>query len=172
MAETRKITIEILNTQVEKKDEEASNQQEVNDNKGKLQKLLHPIKTVEKAIFGKNVFLNQAYQKSKELVVKTLNASANQYFSLSEDYFAETAYKNISTGIGKATSLGSTVVSGAIVGGVGGAIVSGVVWVAGEFIQNQATLSSYHQSLNAANYQSGFSRTRSGLVDNGRGTEN
>ena len=173
MAETRKITIEIVTT--EKKEESSTPTQNVEETKESgfnLRKLLHPIKNLEKATVGKNVFLNQAYQQAKQMIVKTFNTSINRYFSLSEDYMSENSYNQVSTMISKGTSLGTAIVSGAIVGGVGGAVVSTIGWAASEFIQNQASLSSYHQSLNAANYQASFSGTRAGLVDNGRGTEN
>lgn len=165
MAETRKITVEIITTpkeKKEKKDFETSN----------LSELLHPAKSLEKELLGKNVFINQAYNQAKSLIMNTVNTSINQYFNLSEDYLGQNTYKEITKTLSKAQSLGSSIVSGFIVGGGVGAAIGAVGWTANEIISNQARMSNYYSSLNTTNYGTGFSRTRAGLVDNGRGTEN
>ena len=59
-----------------------------------------------------------------------------------------------------------------MVGGPTGAVIGAAGWVGSEILQNQASLSSYYSSINATSMQTEFSRTRAGLVDNGRGTEN
>ena len=59
--------------------------------------------------------------------------------------------------------------------GAGTAVGAGVGFVfslASEFISGSNTLSQHYSSINAATYQSEFSRQRSGLVDDGRGTQN
>ena len=59
-----------------------------------------------------------------------------------------------------------------MVGGPVGAAVGAVSWGVNEFIQNKANLSGYYQDLNASNFNMQFNRTRAGLIDEGRGTEN
>ena len=169
-AETRKITIEILTGNQTTTSEPKKTTEKEKDEF--LNKLLHPVKTLEKATLGKNVFINQVYSQSKQLISQTLSSSINRYFDLSEDYILENSYRNTMTTIGKAKSVATTVISGAIVGGPVGGVVAALGWSGSEFLQNQASLSSYYQSINATNMQTNFSRTRAGLVDNGRGTEN
>ena len=169
MAETRTIRIEIV----------AETQKEPTEKKEKkddtLNKLLHPIKTLEKATVGKNVFINQAYQQAKQLISQTLSTSINRYFELSEDYMTENSYKNTMTMLGKAKSAATSIIGGAMVGGVVGGIVAAIGWAGSEYIQNQAALSSYYSSINSTNMQTDFSIMRSGnsaLINMGRGTDN
>ena len=177
MAETRKITIEIVNINREEASaKKTENNVENNGSSSFLNKMLHPIKTVDKAlskkIEAKSVFLNQAYQQAKNLAVQTVSTTVNRYFSLSEDYMLENSYRNTVATLNKGKSLATTIIGGAITGGPVGAIVAGIGWVASEDLQNRAALSTYYQQINESNYNTNFSRIRAGLVDNGRGTEN
>lgn len=173
MAETRKITIEILNNSGNSTGNNQTKKQNNDEDDGiDLNKLLHPIRTLEKATVGKNVFINQAYQQAKQITLQTVNSSINRYFNLSEDYMTENTYRNTITVVNKAKGLATSVIGGAMVGGPVGAFVAGVSWFVGETMQNRAALSSYYQAINEANYATNFSRVRAGLVDNGRGTEN
>lgn len=174
MSETRKITIEILNkSQVTHEHYNHDVGKEKKETGGAaLNKLLHPVRSLEKATVGKNVFINQVYQQAKQAVSQTLSISINRYFNLSEDYITENSYKNTMTTISKAKGAVTSVIGGAMAGGVVGGIVAAVGWAGSEILQNQAALSSYYQSINATSMQTEFSRTRAGLVDNGRGTEN
>ena len=171
--EARKITIEILNTtnaepDGEKKEKSASEEKFDGD----LSKLLHPIKSAEKAMFGKHILAKQAYDQVKSVLGNAINSSLNRYYSLSENYMLETDIANLKTGISKATSFGTTVVSGAMVGGPWGAVIAAAGWVGNEAISYNNSLSNYYSQINTNNYNTNFSRTRASLYDNGRGTEN
>ena len=172
--EARKITIEILNTTKVEADGEKKKEKTASEEKfdGDLSKLLHPIKSAEKAMFGKHILLKQAYDQAKSVVGNAINSSLNRYYSLSENYMLETDIANIKTGISKAASFGTTVVSGAMVGGPWGAAIAAVGWVANEAISYNNSLSNYYSQINTNNYNTQFSRTRASLYDNGRGTEN
>lgn len=167
MADTRKIVIEIQGGS------SSSDGKSKEERESSLtSKLLHPIKSIEKATVGKNVLLNQAYQNTKSLVIQTASTSINRYFSLSEDYIMQNTVSNTMTTLNKVKGLGQSVLLGAQMGGPVGALSGLGAWGVSEFITNQANLSSYYEGINAANYQTQYARARAGLVDNGRGTEN
>lgn len=167
MADTRKIVIEIQGGS------SSSDGKSKEERESSLtSKLLHPIKSIEKATVGKNVLLNQAYQNTKSLVIQTASTSINRYFSLSEDYIMQNTVSNTMTTLNKVKGLGQSVLLGAQIGGPVGTFFGLGAWGVSEFITNQANLSSYYEGINAANYQTQYTRTRAGLVDNGRGTEN
>lgn len=172
--EARKITVEILNTTQAEPDGEKKKEKSASEEKfdGDLSILLHPIKSVEKVMFGKHILMKQAYDQVKGVIGNAINSSLNRYYALSENYMLETDITNIKTGISKATSFGTTVVSGAMVGGPWGAAIAAAGWVANEAISYNNNLSSYYTQINTNNYNTQFSRTRASLVDNGRGTEN
>ena len=60
----------------------------------------------------------------------------------------------------------------AATGNVVGAVATAGLAVINEGIQYYSRMSNYYQALNATNYQTGFSATRAGLVNDSRGTEN
>lgn len=172
--EARKITIEILNTTKVEADGEKKKEKTASEEKfdGDLSKLLHPIKSAEKAMFGKHILLKQAYDQAKSVVGNAIQSSLNRYYALSENYMLETDITNLKTGISKATSFGTTIISGAMVGGPWGAAIAAVGWVGNEVISYNNNLSNYYSQINTNNYNTQFSRTRASLYDNGRGTEN
>lgn len=167
MADTRKIVIEIQGGSSSDKTENSS--KNLSD---ELNKIFHPIKSIEKATVGKNVFLNQAYQQAKNLIIQTVETGLNKYFSLSEDYIGQNSYTQAKTIISKGSSLISSVAGGAMMGGAAGAIIGLTGWTINQTISYQARISGYYESLNATNYSLNNSRLRAGLSDNGKGTEN
>lgn len=113
-----------------------------------------------------------AYDKAKGNVTTAANSMINRYFSLSENYMAENDYNNIMTTINKGTGLFMSAKIGGSLGGVPGTIIGVAAWGANEFISYQNRMSGYYQSLNATNYQTEFDRSRLGLTNEGKGTEN
>jgi hypothetical protein len=180
MADTRKITIEILNSESGSNDSEKSGNIGADDNIGKtINKIMHPIKSAENVTIGKTVILNQAYQQAKQMLTQTIDLSLNRYYTLTEDYLGQTNYQHIRTAYGKVTGLASSIAGGAMTGGMAGpvgaaigAVIGATSWGINQTIQNQANLSGYYQDLNAANFNMQFNRTRAGLVNEGRGTDN
>lgn len=180
MADTRKITIDIIskttsagNNQAEKATESTG------EVKSDLTTLLHPIKTAESNTLGKNILVYQAYQQAKKAIVTSVNATFTRYYSLSEDYIGENNYKNTMTAISKVTGFGTSVIGGAIagsqlgvVGAVAGAVIGAVGYGVTEYLSYNSKISSYYQNLNATNYQTSFQQTRAGLTNGGKGTEN
>lgn len=179
MAETRKIVIEILGEGEtgEKKDKKPDPNKELAK---KINKIIHPLRTAENALIAKSAVFNYALQQAKGMATSYFTTSIDRILNLRENYLAQNEYNNFKTGISKATNfLGTTasgVMVGAQVGGVYGAIAGGVIgavsWGGNQITENRANLSSYYQEINTMNYNTGFSRTRAGLVDGGRGTEN
>lgn len=173
MAEKRKITIEILGGG----DSSSSNSQnKVDDSESQvgkvINKIMHPIKTLESSTIGKSVIANQVYQQSKQMLSQTIELSINRYYTLTEDYLGQTNYQHIRTSYSKIKGLAASVAGGAMFGGIAGAALGVVSWGINESIQNIANLSGYYQDLNASNFNMQFNRTRAGLIDEGRGTEN
>lgn len=171
MAEVRKITIEI----VEKISGGGGDGEETNKKKKKTEeeKKAEARQKAWKQI-GKN-----AFETAKQVVISGVENSLNRYYSLTENYMAQTTYANAKKAISAGISLGSSLIGAAKVGmaagpvGVGASVViAGVAWGFSQWVSNQNRMSSYYQSLNASNYQSDFSQIRAGLIDGGRGTEN
>ncbi len=171
MADTRKLVIEIVDTVV---DSDSKSQKKNIEEEGgiNLSKLLHPIKTMESKVLGKNVIVNQAYDGIKNALIQTVELNLNRYFTIKEDYLGENTYNNAKSAINKVASGWSAVAGGALVGGPIGAIVGGTTWLVGQISSNQSTMSSYYQGLNSSTMETSFARTRAGLTNNSRGTEN
>lgn len=180
MADTRKITIEIKSENNSTPNNQAKNEKSSDGSLTKtLETLLHPIQSIEKATLGKNVLVYQAYNQAKSQVATSIEITLNKRFTLKEDYMAQNTYNVIKSEISKTTSAYASVIGGAIIGsklgGVGaiiGGAIGGIGYGISSVISYQNTLSSYNQSLNASNYAISFARTRAGLTNGGRGTEN
>lgn len=168
MAEVRKITIEIIQKGEEgtPKPPDDTKPQEKASSEGKT--LL------------KSVILNQGYQTAKKLVIQGVKANINNYIALSEDYFAENTYQNVMTAVSKFTSLASTVGSstlagaqmGGAVGAVAGLVIGAVGWGVSEYMAYQERMSGYYRALNSSIINKDYARRKSGYYDGGRGTEN
>lgn len=172
MSDTRKITIEILQTDKSTGAvKETTQNVEATDQKNASN---------EGSLLLKSVILNQGYNVAKKSVINAVNASINNYIALSEDYMAENTYNAIKTSISKATSIGGSLVSSAMAGGmvaglpgaVAGFVIGGVGTTFNELLSYQSRMSSYYQSLNATNISKDYARRRSGYTDNGKGTDN
>ena len=181
MAETRKITIEILGDGLTSSSgNKAKDPQQKLDAVLKKQALAEKKALEENALLFKSYLLNSTWQQSKNLLTNAFSTNLDRMLNLKENYLAQNEYNNFKVGISKATSFIGTVASGAITGAqigggygaVAGAVIGTAGWVGNQIIDNRANLSSYYQNLNTLNYNTGFSRTRAGLVDGGRGTEN
>ena len=93
---------------------------------------------------------------------------------------AETDYKNFHTVISKGTSLASSIYLGVNAGSpiagpwgaAAGAVIAATGFAISEVSNYQQRMSNYYQNLNATNYQTEFDRTRAGLTNEGKGTEN
>ena len=88
---------------------------------------------------------------------------------------SQNIYNNVKHSIQKSVQLFSTAKNVAIMAATGnyvGAAVTAGAAIINEGMQYYQRMSGYYQALNATNYQTGFSATRAGLVDGGRGTEN
>lgn len=185
MADDRRIVIEIRNAA--EKTAAAKTNKIATENNEELAKtlktLFHPIQTAENASISRNVIVNQAVHQGINLLKQTASSAANyyisKYFTLSENYNAETDFNNMMTGLNKATgffgAIAAGAIGGAIAGNVPGAIIGAVsgalgygikegFGVAERKLQQQITISTN-------NYQSQFQQTRLGLTT-GRGVTN
>lgn len=171
MADTRKITIEIITSDANTGQTNAISTQDTSE--------VQSAKSEGKTLL-KSVILNQSYQTAKKLVIQTVDAGLNRYLTLSEDYLAQNTINNVKTIINKVSSAGSTIMggitSGATVGGPVGAIVGGVIsavgWGASEYISYQSRMSGYYANLNASNIETSYAQKRAGYTNGSRGTEN
>lgn len=181
MADTRTITINIVSKSGGiPSDNQAKNEKDTNGElKKTLETLLHPIQSAEKSLLGKNALVYQAYNQAKSLVSVSITSTLNKRFTLKEDYLAQNTYNQIKSNISKVSGVYTSIIGGAIIGanlgpvGAGiGAVIGATGYGLSNFISYQNTLSSYNQTLNANDYSTAFSRTRAGLTNGGRGTEN
>ena len=167
MAESKKITIEIIGGVTESSGEGVENENPLikllpEEEKGKQKRK----KTAEE------IYLIHSAKRAVQTLGNSINLSINRYFSLQEDYLAENLYNNVKTTFGKVEGLFGSIRAGASVGGGAGAVIGAGLWMASEAINQHQRYSGYYAQLNATNAQTEFSQKRAGLYDNGRGTEN
>lgn len=162
MADTRKITIEII----DKGSSEENNETPLKKNLPKSERKKQGGKKT-----AEEMYLNSAAQKAISTLGNAMNLSINRYFSLQEDYLAENIYRNAKTTIGKVESLYGSIKAGAAISGTFG-VVGAVIWGVSEGLNQFQRYSNYYAQLNATNAQTEFSQKRAGLYNNGRGTEN
>lgn len=180
MADDRKIVIEIKN--IESESAAVKTNTTATQNSDSLQKtlktLFHPIKTLENETIAKNVVVNQAVHMALNAAKTAGMYYVNKYFTLNEDYLAETDFNNAMTGIKKVASFGTSIGAGAIAGataGPVGAVVGGLIgavgWGVTQGFQTANTKLQQQIMINTNNYQSQFQQTRLGLTE-GRGVTN
>lgn len=175
-----KIKIEIDLTQnYSYKDHPTSSRKKVKSSSGDeevefdLSSLIHPISSLKKKYLKDSVIANRSFDAVQQNLSTAVSISLNRYFNMSENYQLQNALNNVKTAYSKAKGLASSVVSGAMAGGVVGAGIGLASWGLNEAIQYQARMGQYYSSLNEMNMNLNYSTTRiGGLVDNNRGTEN
>ena len=168
MADTRKITIEII-----QKSEGGDTPELPNDNQAQEKT------SSEGKSLLKSVILNQGYNTAKQMVISSVEASVNHYLTLTEDYMAQNTYNKVKVAISKVTSASSAIIGSAVAGSVAGpvgtavgAIIETIGYGTSEFISYQSRMSGYYRSLNASNIDIDYAKRRTGLTNGSRGTEN
>lgn len=173
MADTREIVIKLVVNETAKSENKGKSNDNVTETgEINLSQLLHPIRTAENALkksFPKSAV---AYNYAKNAIKSTVSYALNRNFSLKEDYMSEVGLNNALSVIDRISSFSTALTLGASIGGPIGAGISAVGWVSNEVISAFQKYDRQQISLNEMNYQSTFSRTRMGLIDGGRGTEN
>lgn len=196
-----KITITILGEGGKGKDKEIEDK---TPDPGKsvystLNKILHPLKTVEGAIntnviqpMGKGAVA--AVGIGAKVVSDALSTAYslamsehNRYFTLTEDYLAQNKMNAIQTSINTTKSFLSSAASGAmagaaagLAGGPAGVVIGALIGGATSIVKTgieaenakNAKIEQYNMQLNATNAQTNFMASRASLVNGGRGTEN
>lgn len=181
-SDSRKIVIEIMGGEGGKSGT-SSNKKEKKEKDQVLSGLsaaLHPLQTLENLVIGDRQSANYVYDNLKNLAIEGVMTSLGRTYRLTEDYLSQNVLNNVQTAIGKAGSFAGAIIAGAKVGSMmapGAGTVVGAAFglgfsLLGESISGSSTLSQHHSAINAATYQSEFSRQRAGLVDEGRGTQN
>ena len=165
MSDVRKITVELkVNNGSSKASGEGG---QVN-----IENAVAPVENDDSKALGKSVLVNQAYSRAKSLVLDNGDWAINRYFNLREDYLNENTYLALKTTVTKVASAASTIATGYAVGGVAGAVIAGVAWTGNEAFTQVKRYNTYFTAVNESNISLEFGRTRAGLVNNGRGTEN
>lgn len=165
--ETRKIVIEI----VSKGATTPSKSQKIID---KVQKTdtTETIETVKEGTLVSSVVVNQAFNQVKGLVKNAALYYMNKHFTLKENYLMQRNVDNALTSINKVVSFGTSVAGGFLLGNVAGAAVAAVGWVANEAFTAFKRQDQTMMGLNTTNIQTAFQRTRAGLSNGSRGTQN
>lgn len=112
-------------------------------------------------------------------LLRYANMEHNRAFSLKENYIAQNKVNAFNEEMGAlkgvVTNVGSSIVMGAMAGGIPGAIVGGAYGVVKAAIdvnvQKEQKLEQYNMQLNSTNAQTQFSARRAALVNGSRGTE-
>lgn len=135
-------------------------------------RILHPVKGLLKDIASKNKMAASVIGQTISIVSQAVRSETNRYFTLREDYLSQKTLENQKVALGKVGGFLTSVIGGAMVGGVVGGFAGFGYWGVSEVLNIRNTESNYYQQLNTANFQTSFSQVRAGLVNNGRGTEN
>lgn len=169
MAETRTITIEL----VDKTEKTNTNDKEVDSESGLDSNENNKVEDLSKRqLAQKTLFWNYAGRRAYSLLKQAVVSTANRYWSLTEDYLAQNTFNNTMNAVGETIGFGTTLAAGFKIGGVAGGAIAAVGYAGAKAISTVGEYSNIRQSINATNYNMQFQRTRMGLVDNGRGTEN
>lgn len=153
-SDTRKIVIEIMETTTEKKKKKAPEEIE-KEKKDKLKKVIQ----------------HQAINTAKQLIVQSIETGMSQYVKMKENYMLENDVNAVKNVISKGLGVAATLKLGAA-GGPAGLAVASVGLVVSEAIQINARWRDVYSEISTTNYNKTFTRTRYGLTDGGRGTEN
>ena len=174
MASSKRITIEVIGRDVEYAGMGGGTSKQTTDKNGmtNVTALMSPTETDEKEILKKNIIVQHAINDIGQMISNGVTYSLTRRLTLSEDYISQQDTNNAIYGISKLASAVTSVVAGAKIGGVAGAIVGGVVWVGTEIFNEVKRFDQSYIQLNEASEESIFQRTRLGLIDNGRGTQN
>ena len=181
-SDTKKIVIEIKGSEVGKgkSGTTTKNSKEKDEILEGLQVAFQPLQSLENVIVGSSQSAKYIYDNLKNLAIENVNTTLGRTFRLTEDYMNQSILNNVQAQIGKASSFAASVIAGAKIGsivapGAGtviGAVTGAAASIGSELISGGSTISQYYSDINAATYQSEFSRQRAGLVDEGRGTQN
>lgn len=158
--DTKKITIEIIGPSESQDPTNVDPTDDTGSDKSK--------KTTSKS----QIWLNMVAQRAKQVIITTIDTSANRYFYMKEDYLGEDLYRNIKANVNKSIGAVSAIAAGYKMGNFVGAGIAAVGTVINEGISIFNKYATLENQMNTLNYGMEFSRTRSGLIDNGRGTEN
>ena len=110
--------------------------------------------------------------KAKDFVIQTAEYYTGKYFTVTEDYRAQTNLQNAKNMISGAFGLYASIASGAKLGGVPGAIIGATLSIANK-VQSaiSANYDSYQAIIENA-YSNYFYGERAGYASGGYGTEN
>lgn len=180
MADERRIVIEL---RIGEGAAGESDDKAVDDGGENLTKFLkmaqHPIRALEKAVFGKTEWLYYTYQQAKSITKTTVLYGLERYYNLTENYKSEQMLRNTLNVLTNASDFGTSVLGGAIVGAAGGpvgamvgAVVGTISWTANATFNAWKAYDQQNISLKTMNVQSGYQKVRLGLIDDGRGTQN
>lgn len=181
MANSKKIVVEVIGRDIEYASNGGGTSRQIKNSNGQinLNSLLSPTKSAEKEIIATNLLIERAERDIAGLIRSSVMYALNRRYNLNEDYMAQQDMSNILTGIGKTASLGASIIAGAKLGsGIGayGALIGGTIgtfaWVGSEAVSVIQKFDQAYIQINENNYESSFQRTRLGLNDNGRGTQN
>lgn len=168
--DTRKLVIEIIDSS--SGGESTQGKETKEESKTNLTKLLQPNQTKQTKDLAMNVLVNQAYGNAKAALIQSVEFNLNRYFTMHEDYMNENTYNNAKSYINKSKNAIVSIIAGFKIGGPIGAAVAGAGWLVNQGMAEKSTMSQYYQGLNSANMETSFNRTRAGLINNSKGTEN
>lgn len=176
MADERRIVIEL---KLKDPTDSGSDENESENLTEVLEKMQHPLKTLERKALGKSELLYFWYGRSKELIKSYAKFQIGMYFNLTENYKAEQTLENTISILDNVSSSVGSVFAGAIAGAKAGPVGALVGAGIGATFSVATTLSNAVKSfiqqdiqLTTMNMQSSYQRVKLGLIDDGRGTQN
>jgi len=167
MSETRKIIVEIVSPGGKGNGNKSDNTARNGDKTNRK----------EATLLGKAVLVERAFYKTIQSSKRLANVTIGRINTLSEDYIGQTVYNNVASTINDGLSavymLASFSTIGTMLGGAAlGSGLGVVAAIGGKAVQVMQQYQQYYSNLNAASYNTSYSRIRAGLSDSSRGTEN
>ena len=168
MAETRKITIEIIDSEAKPKTEIQNKQEKNNTSDDKSSKKSTALNNA-----GTMIVINQAYKQLRGSIISNADYLINRHFNLTDDYIGQRNYnitKNIISKV-RGTALG--VVAGFTTGGpVGAAITAAMsigltaIDIAKNFDEQNIMLRQMDAQLEYTRQRAGYSLTSGSVGEN------
>lgn len=111
---------------------------------------------------GTSVLVNQVFDTLKKNITTEAKYQINKYFVTRDDYIGQRNLNIAMAKISMVTDIGATIATGALAGGLPGAVVAGVTSLVTTAVGIYNTLDAQNLKVDQMNAQLAFTRQRSG----------
>lgn len=157
MAETRKITIEIIDSEAKPKTEIQKKQEENNtgdDTSSKKSTALNDA--------GAMIAINQAYKRIKNMAISNVDYLFNRHYNLTDDYIGQRTYNVAKNIVTKAHGMYMSIAAGFATGGPVGAAITAAISIGSTIIDIAKNFDEQNIMLKQMDTQLEYTRQRAG----------